>query len=502
MVKEIWNKLTDSIAFYVGLLFVFLLIIRGHPVPEPITEYLYIPCLVKQFNPEYLANDWTLSSPFYEHYVFNVTFGWLTLFMPMEAVGWLGRILCWLLISLALLRLGQRFGIPLWMAFLGILFWLLKEQSIVASSWMVGGFEAKVVAYIFLVVAFNLFIQKRYHLASFLLGLCFSFHPAVGLWGGLAVGFALLLYRTHYKKLAAMAGLVILGALPGLIATSILLSKGGTSSMEVWKFVVLIQSPQHLDPASWPLRETMLVYLLFFFNVLSALTFRENHTIRFLVYVQLGLGLFFTLGLGLRWTGSYTLLKYFPFRVFPLLVPLCFLWQVMHAIHHYGQKKLSSFALIVGMVGLLSFGSPLGQFMDYLRETIKLNRPQNADRHKVMRWLAQNTPKKSVVIQPPWWGETFYLSQRAQIANWWANRYDKLPEWKARLESMVGTIPPSKAEEKVALLEKNYNARTPQQIRHIVKTYGAHFLVSKGNYAYPKLFETKTYRVYDLRKMK
>lgn len=519
------TRFGHSIPMQCGLLVLFVLVIVGHPVPEPVTEYLYLPCLANQYNPQWIANDWTMASTWYEHAVFNLSFGWLTLFLPLEVVGWLGRLTVWLLLLSLLYQVGKHLALPAWMTSLAIVFWLLREQSIVASEWVFGGFEAKVVSYVFLFASLVLFFKRRETWGAFCLGICFSFHAAVGLWAGLAVGFALVMLRMPIRQLIPLAGWVILGALPGLVFTVLLLQQGGTNSVEAWKFVVLVQAPQHFDPWSWPLRERLLVFVLLGFNIIHAVRRWEQRPLRFLLFFQLALALFFVLGLWWRWQESYYLLRYFPFRLFPVFVLLSFLLQVMMVLHEqiqhanppqnlpisedtHPQRVLSRLAIFLGLVGLMSLGNPVAQFVDFLNQTRQLWRPKQDDLHRTLRWVRDHIPTGQIVIQPPWVGETFYVTRRAQIANWWANRYDKLPEWMERLEAMLGKIPPLAVTKKQDLLQKkqdlletNYNSRTPEQIRAIVKKYGGHALVSKANYTYPVLFKTPTYRVYDLRSL-
>ncbi len=484
------------------LLFVFVLIIKGHPVPEPITEYLYLPRMIKEYNPSYIASDWTLASPAYEHIVFNKAFGWMGLFLSMEVVGWLGRLVSWLLILLALLRIGRRLELPPWLTSLAITLWLTQEQSVVASEWAIGGFEAKVVSYLFLFFSLDFFLQERRRWGAFLLGLSFSFHPAVGLSAGLAIGVALLFFRLPFRQLAILAGLVVLGALPGLIPTLLLVSQKSINMAGVWEFVCTVQANQHLDPWSWPLRERIVVYILFAFNLLHFRTFRERQGLRFLFFFQVALALFFTLGLWWRSIEAYHLVRYFPFRLFPLFVLLCFFLQLMMAFHLRAQHSLSTLGSLLGVLSLMCMSNPISQFVDDVNQTRIHWKTKSDGLTQALRWVRNNTPPSSMIIMPPWEGRSFHLAQRPQIANWWANRYDKLNEWKERLEALVGQIPPMKAEAKQKLMEKRYNGRTPQQLRAIVTKYGGDYLVSKGKYSYPVVFRSPTYRVYDVRGLK
>ncbi len=479
-------------------LFLFILVTHGAPVPEPLTEYLYLPCLVKQYNPSFMSSDWTLSGPWYEHLVFNMTFGLFALVMPLEWVGWLGRLGCWVLFALGFQRLGERLRIPPWMTSLAVALWLLKGQSIVASSWMIGGFEAKSLGYLFFIYSLNAFLRERRYLGSLLLGLSFSFHPAVGLSGGLAIGFSLLFQHKSWRELSTLAGLVFLAALPGAISIFLLLGQGGTSDPEIWKFITLTHSHHHFDPLSWARRDIVFTYLLFGFSWLYYRDHRSDKVLRFLFYIQLFLGLFFALGLFWRITGQYTLLRYFPFRLFPLLVPLLFLLQIMHAFLFHREHPLGTVTAVIGLLGLLGFGNTFGQFVD----RINLNRGYYATYKdpaaRSFQWIKHNTPKDAMMIAPPWRGDSIFLSQRGQIASWWAIRYDKLAEWRLRISEILGEIPQASAKKQQELMERRYRGLSLKKLRVLSRKYNTRYLVSPTTYRLPVLFKTSTYKVYSL----
>ena len=481
------------------LLFLCLLILKGWPVPSG-NEYTYLTQPLKQWHTNYLLNDWTYSRPSYTHFVFNFVAGLLTLVLPLELVGWLGRILCWSLIITALLRVGRHFQIPRGLTTISILCWLLYGQSVVAGEWIVGTFEAKSVAYVFLLFALDAFFQKRDTLASILLGLTFSFHPAVGLWSGLAIASSLVLLRYPPKTLLSVAGYTTLFALPGLIALLPALLAPGAGSAEDWKFMVLFRSPNTLDPLSWPKRDILNAYILLLFNWLHFRTDSQNQTFRFLISFQLLLAFFFSLGLLARLTEAYIFLRLMPFRLFPVFTLLLFFFHLMNAYHHYTPVKRSSLLAAVGFLALLTFNNPLGSFVDQARGN-RLSWTQEQDAvSKAFVWLARHTPNGVTAILPPWRSDGFYLSQRAQIGAWRAIPDDRLTEWRERLEALVGpnfVQPPNGTLDEV--MEAAYSKLPEADIASVVRKYGGDYLISKAQYPYPVLFDSGTYRVYSLK---
>ncbi|TNE48588.1 MAG: hypothetical protein EP343_16015 [Deltaproteobacteria bacterium] len=500
-----WDRLSSlSQNLYVQLFLVLgvLLAILGRPVPGPFVEYLYLPSLVNTYNPAYAPSDWTLASPFYEHLVFNKTFGLLTLFLPLEWLGWLGRITFWTLLVLSFFRLGRNLGIPLRLVSLMLIIWLIRGQSVVASSPLFGGFEAKSLSYWLLLTSINLFLEERWTPASLLLGAAFSFHPGVGLCGGVAVGFAVLLQGHPLRQMGKMFGFVFAASLPGLYTIGLLLSHQGGKvvTSETWRFFCLKALPYHMDPFSWPLRSLFLLFLFMIFGLVHTLLCLENHKWRFVYAFQFGLGLLFALGMYWRWAESYSLLRYFPFRLFGTLVPLFFLFHLSHAFKNGLLVPKRPVIAALGFITVLSYGSPVVvEFYDQATATLHQWRARPDDISKTFRWLRTNTPNNAIAILPPWRTDSFHATQRGQIANLLAIRHDSVVEWRARLQDLLGKPLPTLSVEATEEIKKRFLQRTTQQIQDMGKKYKANYLVSRTRYPFPVLFRTPTYNVYDLR---
>ncbi len=494
------SALRDRVWFHIVLLVGCVFLLRGWPVPD-FGESVYLLALIKHWNPDYLAHDWAFSEWQNRHFVFNALFGALTPWVSLEALGWLGRLLCWPFVLLALLQLGKSFALPLWMSSLSIFLWILlgqTGQSIVAGSWMLGGFEAKCLGYALLLFALHGFLQSRYWLPACLLGLAFSLHAAVGLFGGIAVYFALIVLKTPWSRLFGCMGLTLLCALPGLIAALPILLTSNPYAAENWEFLALFRVPHHLDPISWPHRDILTVYILFGFNLLVCLEDRDNVKLRFLAWFQGGMGLIFTLGLALRWLEAYTWLQFTPFRLFPLFVPLLFYLHLMYYLRHQSINPLRPRLIAVGILALLCLNNPVGTLVDKVRMTHKRWTASDDSLGRALDWVASNTPTEAVVVAPPWQFDSFYRAQRAQVANWKMIPYGRVQTWRVRLESLVGTDWRAVQRDGAAAMAAHYNRLTPDEIMAIREAYGGDFLVSAGTYDFPVLYDGGPYRVYGL----
>ncbi len=67
---------------------------HGACLPPDINEPHYLAKAKHFWNPAWCPLDFFLNSAD-AHQVFYVTFGWLTLWLPLPAVAWVGRIITW-----------------------------------------------------------------------------------------------------------------------------------------------------------------------------------------------------------------------------------------------------------------------------------------------------------------------------------------------------------------------------------------------------------------------
>lgn len=494
---RVWwtSRVGNSFALNLAVVVLCILVMRGWPVPS-VDETLYLLLPKKLFDPEYLLNDWTLSRPWAPHAVFNAVVGVFTMVLPIEAIGWLGRSLTWVLISVGLIRLGRRFELPHHMIGLAICLWLIYGQSLVAHENIISEFEAKSVAYSLLLLSLNGFLNQRAILPGLLLGLTFSFHPAVGMWAILSVLPALsFLWGLRAGSLRIAVLFTALGALPGCVVFLCLMGGGYPGSPEEYRFFATIAQSGHLDPLSWNLRDLFLSYVLLAFNLLHFRVSKENRSIRFITYFQGTICFWFSLGVAARVFEQYALLTLMPFRLFPVFISLFFFLHLMSAYRQLKSSPPSPWMAVIGFVAILSFGNPLGRLVDTVRHNIELWTAKSSDMEQALRYLAKSTPNGSIVISPPWRQDSWYLSNRAQIANWHHPPFNDIGEWRERLESMVGRLNtrPSRKE-----MEEIYNNLPEERIRMMASKYGAQYLVSKGEYSFGKIFDSGSYRVYML----
>jgi hypothetical protein len=220
------------------------LLLYGGPVPR-LSEELYLPLVKRVADPAYLAGDWTFSGSFGEHWLFDHLFAPLAGAVSISEFGWIGRLVFWPVLGLLLIRIGNRLGLSPWSAAAAVSLWVVSNQALMGSEWILGTFEAKTVAYVCFLGALLAISWNRIPLALALIGLTVSLHPAVGMWGAWGAGIALLALPETRGKTLRWCWLAIVIAIPGVIGA---ISALGSATPAIQRFVVLEAIPYHTDP--------------------------------------------------------------------------------------------------------------------------------------------------------------------------------------------------------------------------------------------------------------
>ncbi|MEM6691770.1 MAG: hypothetical protein AAF664_20245, partial [Planctomycetota bacterium] len=180
-----------------------IFVLAGEP-PPAINEAHYLVKAKNFWNSQWCQNDLFASSG-KAHVVFNVVFGWPTIWFSLTATAWIGRVLGWLMISAGLVRLVgtvcRRSKFPVWFSSILVLFvWaVLTRHANLAGEWVIGGIEAKVPAYGLLLWGLADVVNLRFGKAWVAFGVAAAFHVLTGGWavvaGAITWGLAWLLCR-------------------------------------------------------------------------------------------------------------------------------------------------------------------------------------------------------------------------------------------------------------------------------------------------------------------
>ena len=256
-----------------GLL-VFLVLFAAAGDPAPARNEPHYLCRLKHFwDAGYCPGDLFLDSPD-AHFTVVWLLGWVTQFVSLETTAWLGRLASWGLLAWGWRRLVERVTpVPLMAPLGAALLVFLTEQGHFAGEWLVGGFEAKTLAYPLVLIALTEAIDGRWNRCWTLLGVASAFHALVGGWS--VVALALAWTRTPDRpSLAAMAPGLALGGLIAMagVGPALLLNRGVSAEVVAAgnQVYVFDRLAHHLAPLTkpWPwlidrvLRHAVVVVLL------------------------------------------------------------------------------------------------------------------------------------------------------------------------------------------------------------------------------------------------
>lgn len=493
------------------------LLLYGGPVPR-LSEELYLPLVRKVADPNYLWSDWTFSGSFGEHWLFDQLLAPLAGVLTISQFGWSGRLVLWTVIAWLLLRVGRHIGLGPWTGAAALVLWLVANQSFIGGEWMIGTFEAKTVAYAFLLGSLLAVFSRRIPLALLLLGLTVSFHPAVGLWAVWGVGLALLVVAETRATTLRWCWLALLAAVPGIIGA---LGAAGDTTTALDRFVVLQAIPYHTDPffggetfgTGQVVVHVLVVGGMLAFNLWAYQ--RSDHGLvqRFLAVFQIVAAVPFVLAFVARVLHVWSFLRLMPLRSFPLMVPLIFFFQaILLTVEAWSaqgvprrRRRRARRRAALGAVALCAVAliptAPLLAAPRLVFRNLK-SWTTTDEVASAFGWVRRHTPKTATCIVPVDRQDAFERTERAQVANWQAITYDRLREWLRRIDQLVGGKRYFDGNEwhgNLPDLRQAYNSLTVDQVQRIADRYDATCLVSETEYPLPLRHSQGGVNVYSLR---
>ena len=143
------------------LLIFSLFAVYAGQIPPDVNESHYLTKAKHAWDPLWCPDDIFLASSF-SHWLFYQLFGWLNQFFSLPVVAWIGRIITWLLLAFGWQRLSSSLIKPPGLSVISAaLFLVLNDRFHLAGEWVVGGFEAKGLAYFFVLMALGSLVQKQ-----------------------------------------------------------------------------------------------------------------------------------------------------------------------------------------------------------------------------------------------------------------------------------------------------------------------------------------------------
>ena len=502
-------RLADSTALHLAVLLLLAVFVNraGDHIPTG-NEYVYLLYVFKAWHPAFLATDWTFQEPTAGHAFFNHAVGWMTRLMSMEATACVGRVVCWVACYVPLLRIGRRYGLPPWLSFFGVLLWVAQRQSFVTEDWVVGSFEAKCAGYACLLWALDGVLAggsvwTATLLPAALTGLSFSFHTAVGLWGGAALGLAVLLTRP-VGQTALFAGVAVFFSLPGLIPSLALVHGPHQITGEEARFLATRDMPALLDPMTFGAARMAILAAMFVFAAWHFDRFRDDRFVRVLFIFETAAAAFFCFGVVARVIDRFDWVILYPLRTYAVFVMVLFFWQLLATLRRWAVDRpaVGNALPAFGVALFLCLPGPVVRVMELAKIRLPELRQPDDDFITAAKWVAANVPAEGVVVAPPWRRDAFYYTAHPLVASWHAPRYDAMTEWRQRIADQVGDMSGLAGAENLDDLDEacreHYDHLTGGELSRLQQRYGAQILVTRGDYQLPRLFRHGVYSVFQL----
>lgn len=490
------------------------------PIPA-VNEPHYL-CKAKHYwQPDWCANDFFLQSS-NAHTVFFATVGSLTQWLSLEQTAWIGRVIAIGILALGWCNLMSTLVQCRWSTLHILwLFLLLQSCGNFSGEWLVGGVEAKVFSYGLLAYAFGEIQRSRFVVAGVTAGLAVAFHPVIGLWGILAYTgggvvewtwnrlrsnshvTAAMMPSSRFNVIRLFMGRCAFGlcVLPGLIpAIQLLAEPASDQTKAAANFIqVYYRLAHHLDPMQFlPRAYYCYTALLVIWVAAMFLRRRSQWQRRFDTIVAFAV-LFALAGIVIGWgprpapqmawyAQRAQLLKFYPFRLADVLVPLAVSIAIVLPLHvrmpiilkHLGYGLLFAVALVQCQVGVDS-----NRYSGELR----------TDWIAACHWIDQNLPPDALVHSPHNGWAFKWFAQRAEYVAFKDCPQDAngIVEWNRRLNFLKRWFEDHYSDE-------FYSADELRDLRR--QTEITHILTDRlGPLELQPIYHNESFQVYDLKSL-
>lgn len=430
-------------------------------------------------------------------------------FLEGNNVKWVADAL--MLLSIGLMLLGKRLGLglPLPLLLLAVSLFLRGNngqglpQGLAAGEWLVGGFEAKAVAYGLILLAIGLMLRRCYRLMALLLGLATSFHVLVGGYTFLTVlGWLVLRRKTRLQSLRELGWIVAIYLAASAFAIKLLLEQlflpTSTGPLLPSYIYVFLRNPHHLNPLSWASDwwVNLMAYLLILLSSVGVIwrnrpfgKLSEQYVARMGLFEFTLISLIpFILGLAIApFDSQGRLLQYYPFRLGDVMLPLntCLLFAC--ALKQTFARKARWALLLVCILLLNCIVRP--QFVIF-QDSVQAIRQFPSEQQEVdpewknlCDWVRNNTPKDAIFVSPPVEFVNFtWLAERPTIAKFKLvpNTKAAILPWYERLCDLSGSFRWLDVLKNFGKqLSDGYNRLTTSQAEALMVKYQADYLVTR-----------------------
>lgn len=436
-----------------------------------VNESHYIPKARHVWDSTFAPQDFFLQSHD-SHYLASWSAGLPATLLGFTTATWLGRFASWLLMAIAWVHLMRAVRMPALLSPFVLAFWhVAVTLGHWSGEWALGGFEAKSIAYPFVLLGLAAVVCDHWKKAWIYLAIAVAWHPLAGGWAGISVGIYWLflpeLGRRIGEQWLAFVVAIAIGLIGVLPAAMGLAGENLDGKVVASQVHVYFRLPHHLSPQTFiPLRHWSAATTLFGFAAATAwysITARHkksktgedqtddpettpSYPGRLAVIAAIAVG-FALVGLVIDLFMSQpmpatasNLLRFYWFRWADVSVPLAgavLLWLTAaglpaRSLHQTGTRILQSRGLFVAPLMLVSVGggvyvatvvnaSPIPVADKLVVETtgpIAKETDRYQDWLAVCAWIRENTPEDSLWLTPKYQQSFKWHAQRAEVVCW------------------------------------------------------------------------------------
>ena len=440
-------------------------------IPPDVNESHYLTKAKHFWNPDWCPGDLFLGSAF-AHWFFYLSTGWITKLASLEFSAWLGRLLVALLMATGWMRLMRCFshltGAGLVSA---TLFLLLNTRFNLAGEWVIGGFEAKGLAYAFVLFGITFLARGQWRWVWPCVGIASAFHVLVGGWSAIAMTICFLFdcqreqgkVRMQEQRLPIAIGLAIalLGILPPLIQGWNVEAATASAAHQIY---VRERISHHLIFSGFQTPDIAKFALIA--SVWAAMSFL-NREPKLCKLNRFCLGsLIISLG-GLLLSGiaesdngwvsrqATSLLRLYWFRLSDFAVPFALVWMTTNWVVAWLQSPVwnarRTIAVMTVTLILLALGLHLAEYCSDIRPNAdKRTLPTFQDQPKrtletfqnwvkVCDWIQTHTDRAAVFITPHQQQTFKWYAGRTEVVCWKDIPQDaeSIIQWRERVEKLI-----------------------------------------------------------------
>lgn len=422
------------------------------PLPG-INEYDTVLAAKQFMNRSWIPDDWYLNQHVPYRLPFNLLAGSMVNLFGFIPALILGRLLCLGLFAFGVAKIGARLGVK-FAALFPLMIYFLQNQSLFAREWMVGGFEAKSIAYGLLIIALAFAMEDRLFPAAIFAGSAVSFHVLVGLFGGFCIALAFFVLR--WQSLPQPKGNPIGRALAVYLATAVfglwavfdnLFGAGSNSAQRAGQIYVRYRVAHHVLPSAWRNQNWLIGVIALLTAFLAMFYFIKDRKARMLIGTAIASFGLFGIGAVFYYAGELDKLKYYWFRFPDSFVPFASVVVIAFLASRLMKKvslagKISRWAVFVLAVGAFAFGGY--SFFENTSEMIKHRKskcsriePELGD---ALLWISENTPRKARILASPAIEEFYYLAERPMFVSLKHSPQtdEEIIEWFSRVRMFTG----------------------------------------------------------------